>query len=347
MNLVVEAGRKPVIIWLYTICGMIFCMIALGGLTRLTDSGLSMVQWKVIMGAIPPLSHDDWIQVFDQYKQYPQYLKQNQGMSLDEFKFIFYMEYFHRLLGRLIGVAFFFPVVYFQVKGWLRPKMLAHCCAVFALGGLQGLVGWFMVRSGLVDLPRVSHYRLVLHLSLAMLVFTYALYLAFTLRIIRRPKLDDGVFEALKWPGMAALALVACQIASGGFVAGLRAGHAYNTFPTMNGQWFPAALWSFDPWISNFFENPVMVQFVHRYLALAVTVVIIALYFRFANKFSMSYMRIAFNLLLACLVLQVTLGISTLLLRVPVSLGSLHQIGAVCLWAVLVFICQQAWTQRV
>ncbi|CAM2006791.1 COX15/CtaA family protein [Acanthopleuribacter pedis] len=346
MTLIDPQHRKPVAAWLAVVCTLTFGMIILGGLTRLTDSGLSMVDWDPIMGAVPPLNEQDWAEVFDQYRQSPQYLKENKGMPLEDFKFIFYMEYFHRLLGRFIGSVFALPWLFFAIRGWVKRPMIRHGLAILVLGGAQGVIGWYMVQSGLVDVPRVSHFRLAIHLSLGIALFSYVLCLAFAVFLPHRDHQDGDLLPRLTLPSLTALTLVGLQIVSGAFVAGLRAGHAYNTFPMMHGSFLPSAAWSYTPWISNFLENPVMVQFVHRWFAWVVAAAVVALFVAFGRRLHSRRLRVSFILLLACLGLQVTLGVLTLLTRVPVSLGSLHQAGAVILWSILLFISFHGWTRR-
>ena len=337
---VVPQGRKYVLTWLYAIAFLVLAMIILGGLTRLTGSGLSMVDWRPIMGAIPPIGEAAWLETFAKYKQFPEYQKVNAGMALSEFKFIFAMEYSHRLLGRAVGLVFFFPFIFFLYKRWMNGAMIKRGVFLFVLGGLQGLMGWYMVKSGLVDEPRVSQYRLVAHFSLAMLVFTLCLWYAFGLSR-REYKGSRPELAQFKTFSLVSLALVGFQMISGGFVAGLDAGLAFNTWPDMNGQWIPAGLWSHTPWFSNFFDNMVMVQFFHRTSAYVVTAAVLIFFFRTRAELSRGSGGIAVFLLPLMLAIQVILGIATLLMRVPVSLGSLHQLGAVALWSVMLFLCHR------
>ena len=337
---VVPQGRKYVLIWLNLIAFLVLSMIILGGLTRLTGSGLSMVDWRPIMGAVPPIGEEAWMETFNQYKQFPEYQKVNKGMSLSEFKFIFAMEYSHRLLGRAVGLVFFFPFVFFLWKRWMNPGMIKRGVFLFVLGGLQGLMGWYMVKSGLVDEPRVSQYRLVAHFSLAMLVFTLCLWYSFTLA---RGQYHGKYAQFTRYKVMAivSLTLVGMQMISGGFVAGLDAGLAFNTWPTMNGQWVPAGLWSHSPIYANLFDNMVMVQFFHRTSAYVVTAVVLVFFFRARKELAQGPGGFMIYLLPIILAIQVILGITTLLMRVPVSLGSLHQMGAVALWSVALFLCHR------
>ncbi len=334
-NNVAPQGRKYVAIWLYVIAALVLGMVLLGGVTRLTGSGLSMVDWRPIMGSIPPIGHDAWTEVFEKYKQFPQYKKVNSGMSMSEFKFIFSMEYGHRLLGRLVGLVFAFPFIFFLWKRWLKGPMIRRGALLFFLGGLQGLIGWYMVKSGLVDKPQVSQYRLTLHLSLATFVYALSLWFAFSLHFANE---THQQLKQIRWKTIGLLCLVSLQIISGGFVAGLHAGHAFNTFPTMNGRWIPEGMTAITPVVLNLFDNPVTVQFFHRCMAYVVTTVVLIYYFRKRAIWRESNMPKAIHFLPALLLLQVGLGITTLLMRVPVALGSLHQIGAVMLLTIVLFL---------
>jgi len=332
---VAESGRKFVAIWLYLIAALVLSMVLLGGVTRLTGSGLSMVDWRPIMGSIPPLNEQAWMETFEKYKQYPQYQEVNKGMSLSDFKFIFGMEFAHRLLGRLLGLAFALPFLFFLFKKWLGPPMIRRGTLLFFLGGMQGVIGWYMVKSGLVDKPLVSQYRLTLHLSLATLVYALSLWYAFSLTLVNEKK---GTISKLRIQTLVLLLLVCIQVMSGGFVAGLHAGFAFNTFPTMNGQWIPEGMLAISPVIFNLFDNPVTVQFFHRCMAYLITVVVLVYYFRNRKTWATSTVPMAIHLLPLFLAVQVGLGITTLLMRVPVVLGSLHQIGAIVLLTVVLFL---------
>lgn len=345
MDWVEKRGSRLVRIWLFAVAGMIIAMVLLGGLTRLTDSGLSMVEWRLVMGVVPPLSQADWLAVFEKYQQFPQYQKHFPDMSMSEFKFIFMMEYTHRLIGRLMGLVFFLPFVYFLAKKWLRRPFIWRCSLLFFLGGLQGVVGWIMVKSGLVDLPRVDHLRLTLHLGLALFLLCLTLWYAYRLSFKLDSKDAPTVAAMGAWPSWL-LALLSIQILSGGMVAGLRAGHAFNTWPTMNGAWFPAGLWSYDSFTQNFIENPVFVQFFHRWWAILVTVFTVTFVIKYWRSNQPKLLRHARVWLMSLLVIQVVLGIATLVMRVPISLASAHQLGAVFLLMVALLFCQQAFDAR-
>ena len=328
----VEQYRKGVAWWLFGVSAMVLGMIALGGLTRLTESGLSMVDWRPLMGVIPPIGEAAWNQVFEQYKAYPEYQKVNMGMSLSDFKFIFYFEYGHRVLGRLIGMAFALPALYFGLRGAFSSSFRNRVIVLFFLGGLQGLVGWWMVKSGLVDRPDVSHYRLTTHLGLAVFLYVALLWTAF--RHARGTVSYDWSTGA-KWAA-GLLAMVYCTLLSGGLVAGLNAGAQYNTFPLMGGKIIPDGLFIREPWLSNLTENLVTVQFNHRYLAITTAALILTFV---AKKWSVVTKRQQRALLAmaAAVVLQVSLGIATLLSIVWVPLASMHQMGAIILLSALVW----------
>ena len=339
-------ARKPVTIWLYSVALMITAMVILGGLTRLTEAGLSIVDWKPLMGTLPPLTDAEWAQVFAAYQQFPEYRLQNHGMSLSEFKFIFWMEYAHRLLGRLIGLVFALPLAWFALRRMLSTATLVRFLVLLFLGGLQGVVGWYMVKSGLVDVPRVSQYRLVLHLALAILALSLTLWYAFDLSWPPGPKeparrsLCVGFTTGL-------LVLVGLQIGSGGLVAGLRAGHAFPTWPTMGGYWVPPSIGALSPWYLNLFENPITVQFFHRNFALLVATLVVIYCAYHWRRGLPARLRLALHGLAGLIVLQVVLGILTLIFQVPVALASLHQFGALLIWCLLLFLCHQARAQSI
>ncbi len=325
-------------VWLLTLVVMIWGMVILGGLTRLTGSGLSIVEWQPIMGAMPPLSHTDWITAFEAYQKFPQY--QAMPIDLSEFKVIFAWEYFHRLLGRLIGVIFFVPLIWFAALGQLDRSTKRFLGVALLLGAAQGFLGWYMVKSGLIDVPRVSHYRLAAHLSLALFLGSWLIWTYWQLRARAslRTKLPDysqnRMISRLSW---AILGVVALQIVYGAFTAGLRAGYIYNTFPKMAGYWIPPYWDRLDPLWLNFFENETMIQLIHRILGISLTVLIVAnsLYVGIKKR-SRFEQRVSW-LMVLCVVVQVLLGILTLINMVPVPLASLHQAGAVVLLTVALF----------
>jgi cytochrome c oxidase assembly protein subunit 15 len=325
---------------------MVLLMVVIGGITRLTGSGLSIVEWKPLMGAIPPLNHADWLEVFAKYQQSPQYKLVNLGMSLEKFQWIFFWEYFHRLVGRLIGVVFFLPFVYFLFKKYFNKNWVFLLLAGLVLGGLQGLMGWLMVKSGLVLEPRVSHYRLAAHLILALLIFAYFQWLGFRWNVHninplsqRQENPDLGnlfklskILNLLTW-------ICVLQIFYGALVAGLRAGYLAGTFPLMDGRFFPSGGLLFTPLWLNFFDNPLTVQWVHRCLAWILYLAIFAVWLLFRKKINSSSKRY-FDLLFITINLQFILGISVILTGVHLSLAVLHQVGALI---VLTYLLNTQW----
>jgi len=322
--------------WLIFCAVVIFAMILLGGVTRLTHSGLSMVEWKPLMGAIPPLTEQDWLVTFDKYKQFPEYQKLNQGMDLEGFKSIFMYEYLHRLLGRLIGVIFALPLLYFALRRRLRPGLAPGLVTLFFLGGLQGLLGWYMVKSGLVDNPRVSQYRLTAHLGVAVAIYAYMVWLVFEL-LLTRGSSEVKHRPYARWP-LAFVGLVFLMILSGALVAGTRAGLAYPTWPLMGDSFVPAGLYTTSPpWLAMF-EDITTIQFNHRIFAYLLFVLLNALAFLVYRSAPQGRGRLAAVLLVVALCVQVVLGISTLLLHVPVWLATAHQGGAVLLLTATLFL---------
>jgi cytochrome c oxidase assembly protein subunit 15 len=334
------AGGEPriVAVWLFVCCALVFSLIVVGGVTRLTHSGLSITEWQPIVGTLPPLSDSQWTEAFAKYQTTPEYRQVNRGMSIDAFKGIFWWEYFHRLLGRLVGLAFIAPLLWFVARRKLPsvPGLAAKLFGIFLLGALQGALGWYMVQSGLVDDPRVSQLRLTAHLGLALLIFAAMLWTALTL--LRPALVANGSAEDRMRPlfrGAVALAtLVFVMALSGGLVAGIRAGFAYNTFPLMNGYVVPPEIMLIRPWYLNFVDNMATVQFDHRLLAWTLLALVPIWWWRVrATPAIPARARSAAHLLLAMLLIQVALGISTLLLVVPLPLAALHQAGAVLLFA--------------
>lgn len=317
--------------WLLLCCLMIALMVVIGGVTRLTDSGLSITEWRPLLGWIPPLSQADWEDLFAKYREIPQYQLLNLGMSLAEFQNIFWWEYIHRFWGRLIGVVFLLPLLWFVLRGHVRGRLAVRLGGLFVLGGLQGALGWYMVASGLVDRVSVSPYRLTAHLGLAVAIYAYALWLALDLLAVRgRAEASAGVCR-LRAGYAAFSALVVLTMLSGGFVAGLDAGMTYNTFPLMDGRLVPDGYGDLQPWWLNLFENIAAVQFNHRVLA---TVVVLSAAGLWGASLKVRLWGRAVNLILAVYAMalaQAGLGIATLLLVVPVSVAAAHQGGAMVL----------------
>jgi len=322
---------RAVAIWLLACCAMIFAMAVIGAITRLTESGLSIMEWAPLSGALPPLTTAEWERLFAIYQQIPEYRVDNAGMTLAEFKTIFWWEYVHRLWGRLIGVVFLLPFLWFLLRGRLRRGLAPHLALIFLLGGLQGALGWYMVASGFAERTDVSQYRLVAHLGAAVAIYAYILWVA--LGLLRpAPALSPDPRAGGLRAGLAALAvLVAVAMASGGFVAGLNAGMIYNTFPLMGGHLVPDDYGTLAPWPSNLFENVAAVQFNHRVLAVLCVAAASALWLRGRALALAPAARRVLDLVLLMALVQFALGVSALLLVVPVWLGALHQGGALVL----------------
>lgn len=328
---------RQLALWLFVCCALVFSMVVLGGVTRLTRSGLSMVNWAPIMGVVPPMSKAEWKKTFKEYKKFPEYKKVNKGMSLDEFKSIYWFEYSHRLLGRILGLAFFMPFLYFLIRRRIPPGHIPKLILMPVLGGLQGLLGWYMVKSGLVDKPSVSPYRLTAHLALACITYAYIFWVGLSYWYQGRTvgNHDSQATSRLAW-GLTAL--VSLMIATGGFVAGTKAGHAFNTFPLMNGALLPPGYLAMQPWYINFFENIATVQFNHRWLAMLTAVLIVTFWIYSRKRMPSGDTVNTGYLLLAMTAIQVTLGITTLLFHVPVALGASHQAGALLLFTILLYL---------
>jgi cytochrome c oxidase assembly protein subunit 15 len=330
------AMRAPraVALWLFACCALVFAMVVVGGVTRLTHSGLSITEWQPIVGTVPPLSQADWDAAFAKYQATPEYRDVNRGMSLAEFKGIFWWEYAHRLLGRLIGVAFLVPFMGFIARRRIPAGYAMPLAAVFALGALQGALGWYMVESGLVDDPRVSPFRLTAHLALAFLIFAAMLWTALSLWFAHRARPAAGAPRSVRRLAFALAALVLVMVASGGFVAASRAGFAYNTFPLMNGHVVPPELLMLEPVWKNFFWNMATVQFDHRLIGWMLALATPWLWWRVRRTPGVpARARVGATGLLLMLFVQIALGIATLINVVPLPLAAAHQAGAVIVFA--------------
>jgi cytochrome c oxidase assembly protein subunit 15 len=314
-------------IWLLVCCVFIAGMVVLGGFTRLTESGLSIVDWRPVTGVVPPLSAADWEAEFAKYQTSPEFEKVNTEMTAETFKTIYWLEYLHRLLGRAVGLLFFVPLVWFIARKQVPKAKIPVLWGIFLLGGLQGLVGWYMVKSGLVDRPEVSHYRLALHLGLAFLLFGLVLMQALQFFGVKR----QPCAVQLRRMAQGFLAIVSVQIIVGAFVAGLKAGLMYNTFPLMgNALWPP--LFTMSPWYMNLLENPGTLQFIHRLCAFAIVALVVALVVAaHANEVGRTMKRLVY---VAAVVtaMQVVLGVATLLRMVPTGLAAAHQFGGLLLF---------------
>jgi len=359
---------RPIAIWLLLGCVLIFAMVIIGGMTRLTNSGLSMVEWNLFMGSVPPTSEADWQTLFNKYKQYPEYKLVNFNISLDEFKSIFYWEYGHRMFGRLIGLVFIIPFLWFWIKGRISRSLMPKLLIILAMGGFQGFLGYWMVESGLVKDPDVSHYRLAAHLTTAFLTFAYTFWVALGL-IYSRSKTgpsaalsnqvqspdnleqDESISDLwspisseapskppiFKWIRVLLIVLV-IQIIWGAYVAGLNAGKVYNSWPKMGDQWIAEGVTAMTPWWQNFIEGLAGVQFIHRYLAYIVVGLVLFIFFKGKGMNLFVSQRRGLNALFLAVSAQFILGVFTLLYGVPLWLGVVHQLGAFFLLGATVYV---------
>jgi len=322
---------RPVAIWVFACCAMIFVMVVLGGITRLTHSGLSIVEWRPLLGWIPPLSQEAWAGLFAKYQATPEFQQINHAMTLPEFQSIFWMEYLHRLWGRLIGVVFLVPFLVFAAQGRIARRLWPAFATVFVLGAFQGALGWYMVKSGLIERPDVSQYRLAAHLGAAFVIYGFLLWLG--LDLIDEGRRERALGAQKLWRRALALTvLIFATAMAGAFTAGLDAGFAFNTFPLMGGRIVPEGAMELQPWYLNFFENIATVQFTHRVLAI-ITFVLAVLFWIDARRREIGgSARLAADTLGALVCVQMALGILTLLLVVPVPLAAAHQAGALVLF---------------
>ena len=333
----ISDNDRAIMRWLLVCLLLVFSMMILGAVTRLTDSGLSMVTWHPT-GVLPPINTDQWMAEFELYRQFPEYQKLNRGMTLDSFKSIYWFEYSHRMLGRLIGLAFLLPFCYFWLCKMIKPGLTPRLVVMFFLGGLQGILGWYMVQSGLVSNPQVSQYRLTAHLLTAILIYGFILWTIFNLAVgAPYRRLADSKVAGWRKASLGLVSLVLLTIVSGGFVAGLNAGLIFNTFPLMGGNLIPEGIGALSPWFLNPLENMVAVQFNHRWLAIMTGLLLLVWYIRGRSSFDEAELQRGFKLVGMMVIIQLALGIATLLLQVPVVLGALHQAGALLLFSALLF----------
>lgn len=321
---------RAIALWLFFTAAMILIMVSIGGITRLTGSGLSIVEWRPVLGFLPPLTEAEWLRVFALYQVSPEFREVNAGMSLAEFKSIFWWEYIHRVWGRLIGLAFILPFAWFLVRGQLAWSLAPRLAALFILGGAQGVLGWYMVQSGLVDIPEVSQYRLAAHLTLALALYAALFWTGLQLRFPEAATPPDRYLVRMRRSAITTLATVAVTIVSGAFVAGTDAGFAFNTFPLMDGRLAPEGYLP-APWHVSLFEDIATIQFNHRVLAIVSLIAAVTTWWHSRWVALAPRARRVANGLPLMAGLQVALGISTLLLVVPVSLAAIHQAGAVVL----------------
>jgi len=335
----VEA-KRAVAAWLLVCCALVFAMVVVGGITRLTHSGLSIVEWQPVAGALPPMTTAQWEDVFAKYRDTPEFRLRNHDMTLEGFKGIFWWEYAHRLLGRMIGFAFLLPFVYFLARGRLQGTLAWKLCAIFVLGGLQGALGWYMVKSGLVDDPRVSQFRLAAHLGLAFLIYGAMLWVALgILSGDRKPEASP----ALQRVSVLLVATAFITVLAGALVAGIRAGYAYNTFPLMNGHLVPPEILMIDPWWKNFGYNMATVQFDHRALAWLLAGLGAGTWWLAQKDGSTMPHRLWAHALLGAVIVQFTLGIATLLTAVHIVPAALHQAGSLVVFSCAIGLAQAVW----
>lgn len=332
-----QKNRTQVGWWLLSVAGLIFLMVIVGGITRLTDSGLSITEWKPIMGALPPLTEAAWLEAFEKYQQIPEYILVNAGMSLAEFKVIFFWEWFHRLLGRFIGVAFALPLAYFILTRKIERVMIPRLVLLFVLGGAQGALGWYMVMSGLVDRVDVSQYRLTAHLGFAVVLFLFSLWVAFGL-LVPKEKVEKAATGSLDNIMIGFTGLVFAQILLGGFVAGLDAGIGFNTWPLMDGALIPSGLYGESSFAASAFANNMTVQFNHRMVAYLVVAVGVAIYVIGRKAGLTRRQKRTLDLLSLAVLAQVALGIFTLIYFVPLWLAAMHQGGALVVLGLSLFL---------
>ncbi len=320
---------KAVGLWLLAVALVILAMVVIGGLTRLTGSGLSITEWQPLLGAIPPLNDAQWADAFARYQRIPQYAAENQGMSLEGFKAIFWWEWAHRFLGRLVGVLFLLPFLWFALAGAIRRSEWPRMVLLFVLGGLQGLIGWWMVQSGLEVRVSVAPYRLMIHLGTAIILLGAMVWTALDYLRGRGKARTPGYAQGF-------IALVYCQMLLGALVAGLHGGLIYNSWPDMNGRFFPEDGFYFSPWWSNFFENPALAQFDHRMVAYGVAAMVIVIYSR-AIKLGKGWAKNSGKAATILTAIQIFLGIVTLQFRAPEWLAAIHQLTAALLFCAAVW----------
>ena len=330
--------NKPVIIWLLSGCVLLFIMVMVGGITRLTNSGLSMTDWHLVTDTFPPLSEEKWVDAFEEYKKFPEYQKINihNDFTLSDYKFIYFWEWFHRFIGRIIGIVFIIPFVYFLIKKKLDEKTIKKCIVLLGMGAFQGFLGWFMVRSGLIDNPDVSHFRLALHLTFAFITFAYTLWVALDLMY---PEKKD-IYKSLRTIARVALVALILQIIYGGFVAGLNAGLVHNHWPLMSdGQFIHDSVFIEQPTLfKNLVEGKSGVQFVHRTFAYVVVALIVFLYYKSRKIYLNTTQSRSLKVLISFVFLQFILGVFTLLFHVPMWLGLAHQLMAFLLLTAMTFV---------
>ncbi|SFD32375.1 COX15/CtaA family protein [Algibacter pectinivorans] len=329
-----KKDNKKVIYWLLTGCALIFIMVVVGGITRLTDSGLSISNYKLITGTIPPLNNAEWEEAFNLYKQYPEFQKLHSHFTISDFKSIYFWEWLHRVIGRVIGLVFIIPFLYFLATKQLTKSTIKKCVVLLILGGFQGFLGWYMVKSGLVDMPDVSHFRLAAHLTTAFLTFAATLWVALDLLYPNRKTINKSFKKLI----IGSYIILIVQIIYGAFVAGLKAGLLHNHWPLMNeNKFMHHTVYTLNPFYKNLIENPSGIQFVHRTLAYLVVIAILVLWFKSRKLTLTTLQNKGINALLVLVGIQFLLGVLTIIYAVPLWLGVAHQIGAFFLLSAMTF----------
>jgi cytochrome c oxidase assembly protein subunit 15 len=329
-----KKDNKAVIYWLFTGCFLIFIMVIVGGITRLTDSGLSISNYKLITGTIPPIGDQEWQEAFDLYKQHPEFQAYNNHFNIEDFKSIYFWEWLHRVIGRSIGLVFIIPFIYFLIRKQLTKKTIKKCIILLGLGGFQGFLGWYMVKSGLVDMPDVSHYRLAAHLTTAFLTFAATLWVALDLIFPNKKPPNKKIRNLI----IISYLVLIFQIIYGAFVAGLKAGLLHNHWPMMNeGAFIHSSSYVLNPIYKNFIENPSGIQFIHRIAAYLVVFFIFLIWKKTKSLPMTSNQKNGIKTLVILVLIQFGLGVFTLLLQVPLWLGVAHQIGAFLLLSAMTF----------
>ncbi len=329
--------RNQILAWLASGAVVVAAMVVIGGITRLTHSGLSMVNWSLFSGTIPPMSPEAWQETFEAYKQSPEFQKINSYYSLEDFKSIFWWEYIHRVLGRFLGLLFIVPFIYFWIKKRISKPLMKHLLVVFGLGALQAFFGWFMVKSGLVDVPHVSHYRLAIHLCTAFLIISYILWVMLSMLY---PKAAGEYNRPMGSSTRVFMALLSVQVVFGAFVAGLRAGLLYPSFPKMGDSWIAPGIGDAlnEQGVAALIQSPLAVQFIHRTLGWLVFFAAIYLWNKARRIRVNDKLQRAYNALAVMVLIQFLLGVGTLVMSVPLLLAVLHQFGALLLLLITVYL---------
>jgi cytochrome c oxidase assembly protein subunit 15 len=329
-----KKDNKNVIYWLLTGCLLLFIMVIVGGITRLTDSGLSISNYKLITGTIPPIGEQEWQEAFNLYKQYPEYQKLNSHFELEDFKSIYFWEWLHRVIGRVIGLVFIIPFIYFLLRKQLTKKTILKCLVLLGLGAFQGFLGWYMVKSGLVDMPDVSHYRLAAHLTTAFLTFAATLWVALDLMFTNRKPANKSIQKLI----IVSYGVLIFQIIYGAFVAGLKAGLLHNHWPMMSeGKFIHFTAYTLEPFYKNLIENPSGIQFIHRTTAYLVVFFVFLIWKKSRKLTLTTHQKNGVNSLVILVIAQFILGVFTIIYQVPVWLGVAHQVGAFFLLSAMTF----------